>query len=192
MYVRGQIRQSALFGANLLLIREISSRLGASTIHIHDIIENQGFASAPYQILYHINLGFPLVSPDSKLVVDSDVRPRDEAAAGGLAAYSRFQAPVDDYPEQVFYHEPHADADGYGHAKLSNDVLGLDVEVAFRLAELPNLIQWKMMQKGTYVLGLEPANCWVEGRSTDRERGLLRFLEPGEQVELDLRIHVTS
>ena len=30
-------------------------------------------------------------------------------------------------------------------------------------------VQWKMMQRGTYVLGLEPANGWVEGRAADRD-----------------------
>jgi len=52
------------------------------------------------------------------------------------------------------------------------------------------MIEWKMMQQGMYVLGLEPANCWVEGRARDRERGILRFLEPGEKVEFRVEIGV--
>jgi hypothetical protein len=39
-----------------------------------------------------------------------------------------------------------------------------------------------MMGQGTYVVGLEPANCWVEGRAADRQRGVLRHLGPGESA----------
>lgn len=192
MHVRGQMRQAALFSHNLLLRREIWCWLGENIIHLRDTIENQGVAPAPYQVLYHCNLGYPLLHPDSELLVESEVTPRDEAAAAGLATYNRFHEPVADYPEQVFYHQPVADEDGYGSATLRNRTLGLGLRLRFRLAELPNLIQWKMMQRGTYVLGLEPANCWVEGRAADRARGILRFLEPGEQVELALDMEIRS
>ena len=37
---------------------------------------------------------------------------------------------------------------------------------------------------------LEPANCLVEGRDKDRQRGLLQFLEPGESREYMLEIGV--
>jgi hypothetical protein len=37
---------------------------------------------------------------------------------------------------------------------------------------------------------LEPANCLVEGRDKDRQRGLLQFLEPGESREYLLEIGV--
>jgi len=42
------------------------------------------------------------------------------------------------------------------------------------------------MGHGVYVLGLEPANCRVEGRS--RARGTLQFLEPGECRDLQVEI----
>jgi hypothetical protein len=47
-----------------------------------------------------------------------------------------------------------------------------------------------MVCAGTYVTGLEPANCWVEGRDRDRERGILQFLEPGETREYSLELTV--
>ena len=37
-----------------------------------------------------------------------------------------------------------------------------------------------MMAEGLYVLGVEPANCHVEGRVKERERGTLQVLAPGE------------
>jgi hypothetical protein len=66
------------------------------------------------------------------------------------------------------------------------------VYVRYRLAELPRFIQWKMVGVGTYVTGLEPANCLVEGRDKDRARGILQFLEPGEQREYVVELGVVA
>ncbi|MEK6756331.1 MAG: DUF4432 family protein, partial [Bacteroidota bacterium] len=45
-----------------------------------------------------------------------------------------------------------------------------------------------MMGEGTYELGMEPANCWVQGRARERERGTLQFLDPGEERVFFLQI----
>ncbi|MBI3963166.1 MAG: DUF4432 family protein [Deinococcus sp.] len=49
-----------------------------------------------------------------------------------------------------------------------------------------------MMGQGDDVLGLEPANCYVEGRAKERERGTLQFLEPGEHRDFRLRMRVEA
>ena len=41
-----------------------------------------------------------------------------------------------------------------------------------------------------YVVGMEPANCWVEGRAKERERGTLQFLKPGETRKYHLELGV--
>jgi hypothetical protein len=46
------------------------------------------------------------------------------------------------------------------------------------------------MGQGAYILGLEPGNCFVEGRSKDRARGTLQFLEPGESRDFQVEIAV--
>ena len=48
------------------------------------------------------------------------------------------------------------------------------------------------MGVGTYVLGLEPANCLVLGRATEHQRGTLRMLAPGESCETMLRLGVVE
>ena len=45
----------------------------------------------------------------------------------------------------------------------------------------PVLVEWKMMGEGMYVVGVEPANCRVEGRVKERERGTLEMLDPLEK-----------
>ena len=56
--------------------------------------------------------------------------------------------------------------------------------------QLPFLWQWKQLGQGSYVAGVEPANCFGRGRAYDRQRGTLRFLEPGEQQAYALEIGV--
>ena len=38
-----------------------------------------------------------------------------------------------------------------------------------------------MMGEYDYVLGLEPGNCYPDGRNVMREKGMLEFLEPQEE-----------
>ena len=49
-----------------------------------------------------------------------------------------------------------------------------------------------MNNLGTYVVGLEPANCRVEGRDVERAGGALKHLEPGEKKTYHLEMGVLS
>jgi hypothetical protein len=85
----------------------------ASRLRIEDVVRNEGSHPAPHMLLYHCNLGFPVVSPDSELVGDTgSARPRDDVAAKGLASHRRFEAPRPDAPGEVFFHHPAPGPDG--------------------------------------------------------------------------------
>ncbi len=52
---------------------------------------------------------------------------------------------------------------------------------------------WRMLGYGTYVMGIEPANCpTIEGRVNAEELGTLPFLEPGESRRYDLEFRILS
>jgi len=96
---------------------------GDNAIRIHDEVTNHGFDSMPHMMLYHINLGWPIVSADSTLITSGDpaeVTPRDAVAAPGLEQCYSFEEPRASYPEQVFYHALQPDEDGYCQAGLIN------------------------------------------------------------------------
>ncbi|MFQ6130682.1 MAG: aldose 1-epimerase family protein [Armatimonadota bacterium] len=197
MCARGKVREASVFGPNILLTRTIAARLGQSRIWIHDVVENQGFASQEHMILYHCNLGFPLMDEGTELLAAAqEVIPRDEVAEAGLDDYATFSAPVADYQEQVFYHDLATDDDGDSLVGVVNRSFrqghGLGLYVKFPKAELPRFAQWKNPGEGTYVQGLEPANCWVTGRADERARGTLQVLEPGEVREYHLEIGVLA
>jgi hypothetical protein len=192
-WVEGEMRQARVFSENLRLTRRISTGLGSSKIAIQDRVENLGTTPSPLMILYHINLGFPLLDETCYLMAEPHpVQPRDASAAAGLSAWMRFQPPTQAYGEQVFYHDLPADNQGWAGLALVNPTRNLSLSVRFQKAPLPNLVQWKMMGQGVYVLGLEPANCLVEGRNKERERGTLQFLEPGERRDLQVEIALSE
>lgn len=192
-WIEGEMRQARLFGENLRLRRRISAGLGSSRLVLQDNVENLGSSASPLMILYHINLGFPLLDEHSYLASQSHpARARDSIAAPGLNEWMHFQAPTPDYNEQVFYHDLPADAEGWACIKLVNPTHKLSVAVRCQKTTLPNLVEWKMMGQGAFVLGLEPANCLVAGRSRERAHGTLQFLAPGECRDFHVEIAVAE
>ncbi len=189
LQVEGRARQAAIFGENLVLTRRVTTCLGANSFTLHDTITNEGFRATPHMLLYHCNFGFPVVSPESEILLDVETtQPRDERAAKGLTQASRFENPVADYPEQVFFHAPRADAQGYAQAKIVNRALHFGAYVKWRMANLPYLGQWKLMQAGEYVCALEPATSWETPRAQLRREGRLKMLAPGESVTYELEL----
>lgn len=195
--VRGEVRESRVFGADLALRRSISARLGESRISIEDTISNKGYTPEPLMLLYHVNLGWPLLDETARLVGPGKPgglpEPRDAEAARGIESWDRFQAPVPGFRERVFYHRPQADAGGWAGARLENPALegGLALAIRFRPEELPEFVQWTMTGEGTYVLGLEPATCRVGGHEKEAAEGRVITLEPGEARSYRLEIEVS-
>jgi hypothetical protein len=188
--IEGETWQGRLFGENLRRHRRITTHMGARSLIIEDRVVNGGFRPAPLAVLYHCNLGFPVVSPHSELLVSSrKVWPRDDAAQVGFDAHRRLEPPQDGYAEQVFFHEPQPDVRGLSSAAVVNRRLELGAFVRWRAAELPVLAQWKMMGPGEYVCGLEPStHVMAPTRRELREQGLPRELAPGATVDLQLEI----
>ncbi len=179
--VRGKVREAAVFGENMVLTRTITTKFGDNRIYIHDEIENEGFADTPLMVLYHMNFGFPLISPATTLDTNCvNMRPRDAVAEPGTEEACNFSEPIHEYSEQVFYR----DSVESSYAQLVNPELNLCVKVEFSKEELPYLVEWKQMGEQEYVVGLEPATYPPDGRKAARERGELLFLKPQE-----VRIH---
>lgn len=194
--VSGKVRETRLFGENVLLTRTLTTKLGSRTIAITDVFENQGFAPTPLMVLYHINTGFPLLDDNSELLINSDLIPRDAEAAKGLDVARQGAPPTPDFKEQVHQHRVTPAADGWATAVLVNRQFnggqGLGMSVRYRPDELPYFWQWRMVGEGAYVMGLEPANCSVMGRGEGRRQGHLPLLAAGEQKTHHLEIEVLT
>jgi hypothetical protein len=189
--VGGDIREGALFRDNLLLQRAIEVDLGESTIMYRDSVINEGVKTSPLMMLYHINLGWPMIDEGAKLLLNAkSSTPRDAEASKGFQEARTIPGPIPGYKEQVFYHDLVADEKGFATALVLNNKIQMGLFVQFRQTELDRFVQWKMVGEKEYVLGLEPSNCQVSGRAKERERGSLHHLEPGESRDFLLRIGI--
>jgi hypothetical protein len=187
--ISGEIRQARLFGEFLTLRRRILTRLGSTRIQIDDEVVNEGFQPQPHMILYHFNLGFPLITPRSELRIPAQQTvARDSEAAAGLNEWIRFQEPTSGYREQVFRHTL-----SEGRVEIYNPERALRLTLTYDTTTLPHLFQWKMMGQGAYVLGIEPANSSaIQGRAKARETGDLVILQPGESRHYHLTILLST
>jgi hypothetical protein len=142
-------------------------------------------------LVYHCNFGFPLVDAAARVHAAA----RQSLARFSLEpveeeVWSTFAKPTPAIQERVFYHDLKADRTGDVTVMLANEPLGLGAYLRYNQEALPKFVHWKMPGEGNYVLGLEPANCWVDGRNVERERKTLEHLRPGQGKSVRLEIGV--
>ncbi len=195
LWASGSVREARLFGPNMLLDRKITTCMGENRLRIEDVVENCGFEPMPLMLLYHCNIGFPVVDDGTELLAAvKDIRPRDKEAQKGFREFKYFGAPVPGYNEQCFFIDHKPDKGGLVNVALANRAFnqdrGLGVYLSYPLTELGFYTQWKMTGQGAYVVGMEPGNCYPEGRAAARRHGTLEYLQPGEKKMFHLEIGV--
>jgi len=173
-----------LHGSN----REIRVSTENNEFCIKDVIANTGDKTEPYEILYHMNMGYPLLDEDSVIEIPSvKVTPRNDRAAKEIARWMHMQKPTAGYEECCYYHKFE---DKAGRAKIYQPKLGCSLEITFDAEKLDGFVEWKMMGVRDYVLGLECGNCYPDGRDVMRKEGMLKFLSPGQSQEYEVHIRL--
>jgi hypothetical protein len=193
--IHGRMRESRVFGPNLVTLRTIQTTLSGRSLSVTDRVENRGSDAAPVMWIYHCNLGFPLLTDRSRIYCPSrQVEPRSEFAALHKESWSLFEPPTRGIEERVYLHEMVPDASGEVRVLLVSDETNRDfaLEIAYKAESLPRFIEWKMSGERHFVLGLEPANCGLSGRKAEREAGTLVQLQPGESREFGLKMRVLA
>ena len=197
LWAQGKVTETVAMGECLCRTRRVWTELGAKSLHIEDIGENLGHEETPHMYLFHINVGFPIVTEGSELLTPTtQVTPRDEHAAVDLKNHARCDAPTPDFRERVYYHEMDADQDNHVYVALVNREFdngrGFGLYLKYHRTQFPRFVHWKMCSEGTYVIGLEPANCSVEGQKKENERGTLQHIAPGERRHYEAEIGVLT
>lgn len=193
LVARGEMNESSMPHYNISLRRSIQARAGRKSLRLHDTVTNHGFERFPHQILYHMNIGFPILDRTSYLVTASrTVTPRDQVSDEAKEHHRSSHEPTPGYAEKLYYHELIPCSDGRVWAAVINPDLGngLGVYVKYPKQTLPVLWQWKMMGEGTYVMGIEPSNSYGIGIERQRALGTLKYIQPGEHIEYYLEIGV--
>lgn len=188
--VEGIVRQASVFGEALSLRRRISSPAGSDSIRIEDLVTNESFVEQPHMVLYHFNLGWPLLGAKTTIDIPArHVAPRDADAMDGIDECGVFAAPTPDFREQVFTHV--LSHNSRARIVVNNPDNGLRFTLEIDSSQLPNVFEWKMAGQGHYALGVEPANTsCIAGRAAARTTGTLPTLGPGESTQYALEIRL--
>ncbi len=183
-------KDEVIFGRKLTLDRKIILSKEEAAFEVEDKITNTGDREEPFEILYHMNMGYPLLDEESVITIPSEeVIPRDTHATEDIRNWMHMEKPTAGYQERCYYHKF---PDEKGMAKIYQPKLGVEVEISFDAKELDGFVEWKMMGVRDYVLGLECGNCYPDGRDVMRKSGMLKFLQPGETKSYKVKIIIAE
>ena len=189
--ISGVMYDRTLGGETLELHRIIRSDYGGSEIEIRDKVTNTGFGRSLHMILYHFNIGYPLLTERTIMLIPArKTIPRDVLAAKHADDWKVLVPPIDGDQEMCYYHDLMADNDGNSLFAAYNPDIQAGVVVRFSIKVLDHFVQWRQMAAGYYVTGLEPANATIDGIEDAMQKGSAKYLGEGECVEYNLRIQL--
>jgi hypothetical protein len=175
LWAEGEIRQAMLYGEALVLRRRIEAPEDGTALRLVDRIENRGAAPSPLMMLYHCNLGWPLLSPGGRIAVRT-VAERPVGDWDG-AGWREVPPPAEGFLEEVMELRPAAEGDR-ATATLQNGERDLALSLEWDAGAMPWLFAWRQFAPGTYVLGLEPSTVPALPRA--EARAAAPVLAPGE------------
>ncbi len=189
LIIRSITKDETIFGRKLRLEREIAVSTEENVFTITDRITNTGDREEPFEILYHMNMGYPLLDENSRIMIPSDeVIPRDAHAADDLENWMHMERPTEAYQERCYYHKFHQKDGSETEVSIYQPAIDTQLSISFDAKELDGFVEWKMMGVRDYVLGLECGNCYADGRDVMRKTGMLKFLEPGQTKEYRVKV----
>ena len=196
VWLLGKVRITSGLGENLLLTRKVSVKMGENRIFVEDEVENQGYQKTPHMILYHTNFGFPLISKDTEFIAPiNEIRVVNEEDTSKSAIFSE---PEKNFSDQLFYFDLNTKNNSLTKYALINRSInngnGLGISIQYSKDVLPNLLEWKKLDEAHYVVEIGPTNAMyiVGGRKMEREKGTLKFLEPGEILKYKLEFELLT
>lgn len=186
------VRDAALFARKLILERKYIFSYTENSFLLEDTVKNVGEIQSPYMIMYHCNMGYPLLSENAEVVIPNNkVTPRDEEAAKYIDTALNMEKPQHPFKERCYYYDVKA-KDNIATVGIFNEDINKGLVMSYDKTNLPCFTEWKMMGKSDYVLGLEPGNCYPDGRDVMRKKGILQFIEPSEAKMTSVKFAFTN
>ena len=158
--VEAIIRDTALFGKNLVMKRKISTAVFGDSVTLEDTLINEGYKTEEYCLLYHINVGYPMLDDGAKVVADVEsCDPRTEWSKRNEATRYEMSTPIPNQEETCYFLKMHKP-----EVSLVNEKVGKKLTVSYSGETLPHFVEWKSMASGDYALGLEPCTTELDDR----------------------------
>ena len=166
--VEAIIRDTALFGKNLVLKRKIFTAIGGDSVTLEDTLVNEGYKTEEYCLLYHINVGYPMLDDGVKVIADVEsYTPRTAWAKQNEATMYEMNASTPNQEETCYFlnlKKP--------EITLVNGKIGKKFTVFYSNDTLPHFVEWKSMASGDYALGLEPCTTNLDTQFSYKKIGV--------------------
>ena len=178
--VEAIIRNTALFGKNLVMKRRVFSAIGGDAVTVEDTLVNEGFRDEEYCLLYHINVGYPMLDAGARVVADvQKCVARTEWAKQNMDTAFEIEQSVPNQEETCYFLTLKTP-----EISLINEKINKKITVSYSNDTLPCFVEWKSMASGDYALGLEPC-------TTELSDGFAyRTIKPEEQTVFNLNITI--
>lgn len=193
----GEVDERRMFFNHLRLRSTLVTRAGESGFRIIDEVTNPSASPAELELLYHINLGEPLLGGGAMIIAPvKTLVPRNARAAEGISTWNSYGPPQQGFVEQVYLMELLADDRGETRVLLKSPHGERGLALTFNLQQLPRFTLWKCTQASAdgYVTGLEPCLNFPNPRSYEKAQGRVVTLAPCERrtFEIGFEIHATA
>jgi len=171
--ISGQVRQSKVFGENLVLKRTITTKLFDDSFTLEDTVLNEGFEDENVALAYHCNFGYPLVDEGAKITnVPADI--------------AEISGPIHGKKEECIGIPLDGDIQTVG---IENGTIG--AYITYKRNTLPDFLVWKMLGESEYVVGLEPRTTNFGGQNIIDHNKFVA-LKPFEEFKTYLRFDFKS
>jgi hypothetical protein len=182
--LRGVVDEARFHFQALRLTTSISTVIGSNQFSWSDEVTNIGGREAQLQMLYHFNIGQPLLRPGARISAPiATVAPlTDVAAKEGIDNWSIMPPPRPGSVEQVYVLDLAADENGDTRVLVRGLTDDEAVSLRFNRSALPCLTVWRNTpaEADGYVVGIEPGTNYPNPRTFEKMHGRVVVLQPGE------------
>jgi Domain of unknown function (DUF4432) len=182
--LRGVVEESRFHFQSLRLTTTLTTAIGSNEFSWTDEVENIGGGDATLQMLYHVNVGQPLLRPGARITASvGTVMPLTEVAASeGVEQWNIMPPPRRGSAEQVYVFDLLADDSGDTRVLVSGLTDDESISLSFNKHALPCFTVWRNTpaEADGYVLGIEPGTNFPNPHSFEKQHGRVVLLKPGE------------
>jgi hypothetical protein len=181
--LRGIVEETRFHFQKLRLETIITTSIGSTDLKIDDRVENFGGTPAEMQLLYHVNIGEPVLRPGDQLVAPvKAIHKRDNPAVDQHTDWDVYGLPIAGQAEECFYMELFSDNNCRSEVLLKGADGSRGTSLSYGAKTLPCFSLWKNMVHSAdgYVTGLEPGTNYPNTRTHEAENGRVVKLDPSE------------
>jgi hypothetical protein len=190
--LRGVVDEARFHFQALRLTTSLTTTIGSHEFAWTDEVENICGRDAMIQMLYHFNVGQPLLQPGARILAPvGAVAPWTHVAAkAGIESWNIMPPPQPGSAEQGYLAELLADDSGDTRVLLGGLTDGEAVSLRFNKRALPYFTLWRntAAEADGYVMGLEPATNFPNPHSFEKRHGRVVPLRPGESWRAEVAV----